>query len=394
MKGVVRGWGDKRGEGEYAGRRMESDKRQDGGESGTPSGAALSAGGGGGSRVRVADWAGPTPRRVLAGMTFNAWLIVINLLVFVAGVLMSSQPTMLRELTYGRDFEPWVTRQGAAAAMPEPGSEYLNPATGLLERRLLVPVMPLASMNAPIMVRGGVERFARMTLLDYWGHFSTAKVFFGLEVWRFVTFQFLHANVVHLLFNLIGLWFVGSLVEDYLGARRYAAFYLVCGIFGAIFYLLLNFVGNLAMGLQISAAQQVPFLLFDSVHTPLVGASAGIFGVLVAAAFIAPYERVWVLGVIPVPMRLAVGLFLGLALLNLTLGSANAGGEAAHVGGAIAGYFFVRRMHLLRDFFDVLGDSRKQRPPPGGGGGGSGGGGVGGGYVYPPSVSLPPTRVM
>lgn len=344
---------------------------------------------------------------MLSGLSFNNWLILINIAVFALGYWLMHQPWAVRELSYGRSWESWVSRQQELAAVPAPGPPVLNPGTGLLERRLLVPSMPIANMPSPIYVAAGVESFAQMSWTEYWGHFSTAKVFFGLEVWRFVTFQFLHANVTHLLFNLVGLWFVGALVEDYLGSRRYAAFYLVCGVFGAVLYLLLNFLGNLALGLQQGGAgvlTQVPFLLFDSIHTPLVGASAGIFGVLVAAAFIAPHERVHILGVLPIPMRLAVGVFLALAIANLVLGSANAGGEAAHIGGALAGVFFIRRMHLLRDFFDVLGDSRTGGPGgPGGpgagaggagGGVGAGGGGRGGGPAYPPSVSLPPTRVI
>ena len=52
---------------------------------------------------------------------------------------------------------------------------------------------------------------------------------------------------------------------------------------------------------------------------------------------------------------------------NLLRNGANAGGDAAHVGGAIAGFFFIRNSHLLRDFFDVFGDSRRANParPPG-----------------------------
>jgi membrane associated rhomboid family serine protease len=55
----------------------------------------------------------------------------------------------------------------------------------------------------------------------------------GFEFWRFISFQFLHANLSHLLFNMIGLYFFGSIVEQYLGSKRYLAFYLLCGVAGA-----------------------------------------------------------------------------------------------------------------------------------------------------------------
>ena len=60
--------------------------------------------------------------------------------------------------------------------------------------------------------------------------------------------------------------------------------------------------------------------------------------------------------------------YVGLALFNLLTSGHNAGGDAAHIGGAIAGAFFVRNHHLLGDFFDVLSDSRKKAPSSRGGG--------------------------
>lgn len=196
------------------------------------------------------------------------------------------------------------------------------------------------------------------------GHFSTARGFFGLEVWRLITFQFLHANFIHLVMNMVGLWFFGPIVEQYLGSKKYLAFYLTCGIFGALFYLLLNLLGFLMPGAR------VPGLLFVDIRTPLVGASAGIFGVIMAAAFINPREIIYVFGIAPAQLRTIAYGFVAISLVSLLFGTLNAGGEAAHVGGAVAGYFFVRRNYLLRDFFDVFDDSR--RPPTRGGGGGGG----------------------
>lgn len=200
----------------------------------------------------------------------------------------------------------------------------------------------------------------RMDLITYWGHFSTARILHGLEVWRVVTFQFLHASPLHLFFNMFGLWVFGGMVERHLGFKKYAAFYLVCGIAGALMYLFLNLTGFIfaKMGWP-----RVPGLLFEDTWVPLVGASAGCFGVIMASAFIAPNAVVQLIFP-PIPLRLkllAYG-YVGIAVFNLFTGSQNAGGEAAHLGGALAGYFFIRNSHLLLDFFDILGDSR----PPGG----------------------------
>ena len=93
-----------------------------------------------------------------------------------------------------------------------------------------------------------------------WLHFSTADGFLGIQFWRFFGFQFLHASVPHLLFNMIALYFFGPLVERYLGGKRYLAFYLLCGLFGAVLYMILNLGGVLA-------GKEVPGLLFNNIHS-------------------------------------------------------------------------------------------------------------------------------
>lgn len=288
------------------------------------------------------------PRMGLAVWSVNTWLIVLCTVVFIVNNIVLSQPGALRTFSYGVEFYPSVSlaeqRRAVRATrdpLPYPG------VNGIV-------YYPLVDPMAPAMLRKeiGRERRALMPVLTGLGHFSTTQGFFGLEVWRFVTFQFLHQNLAHLLLNMLGLYFVGSIVEQYLGPRRYAAFYLACGIFGALLYLLLNLLGYVF-------SLNLPFVLFNDPSTPLVGASAGIFGVLMAAAFISPREEVLIFWVIPVQLRVAVYLFATIAAVNLFAGSANAGGEAAHVGGAIAGFYLIRRSHLLRDFFDITGDSRR-----------------------------------
>jgi membrane associated rhomboid family serine protease len=189
------------------------------------------------------------------------------------------------------------------------------------------------------------------------GHFSTYRVTWqgGLQFWRFLTFQFLHGGPMHLFMNMFGLYMFGQMVEQHLGPKKYLAFYLTCGLFGALFYFVLN-----ALGAVIGS---VPGLLINDPRTPLVGASAGVFGVIVACARIAP-DTVVQLMFPPVPVRLKMlaYAYVGISLVSLLLGVKNAGGEAAHLGGAAAGYFFIRNSHLLRDFFDVFSDSRRPSP--------------------------------
>jgi len=196
--------------------------------------------------------------------------------------------------------------------------------------------------------------------LSDFGHFSTEEIHYrgGLEFWRVLTFQFLHANLIHLFMNMLGLYYFGDLVEARLGSKRYVGFYLTCGICGALMYFLLNAIGWwMVQELHV----RIPGFLFEDPRTPLVGASAGVFGVIMACAKIKPDEKASLL-MLPVPIRLKplAYIYVGFAFVSLLFGVKNAGGEAAHIGGAIAGFVLIRNAHLLRDFFDVLGDSRKK----------------------------------
>jgi MFS family permease len=147
---------------------------------------------------------------------------------------------------------------------------------------------------------------------------------------------------------MIGLYFFGPLVERYLGGKRYLAFYLLCGIFGSILYLILNLGGYIF-------EDSIPGLLFNNTATPLVGASAGVFGILLAGAYLAPNITVLVFFILPMRLSTMAYLLVAIAIFTVLFGGNNAGGEAAHLGGAAAGWYFIRHPHHLNGFFDFLG---------------------------------------
>ncbi len=173
----------------------------------------------------------------------------------------------------------------------------------------------------------------RQPPLMKWGAFSIESALNEFRLWEFVTFQFLHGSLGHVLFNCIGLYFFGPWMERWWGSARFLWFYLLCGCAGAAFFTLLAFVGVLPTGMQ----------------SYLVGASAGIYGILIGVAFIAPGLRVTLLfPPVELSMRqLAIGLMVisaGAILLKI---GGNEGGEAGHLGGAILGFFLMRYPRLL-----------------------------------------------
>ena len=303
-------------------------------------------------------------------MSVTGWLIIINVTIFVIQMVLNSVPSLRDRAGLPRmDRTAVVTTAVTPDSKLDIDNSYLDidPATrGLIPAQSSTPnahrvgaqvgrFVVDQSTSPPTIV--GAAFYKVHDALFTLGHFSTYMGFQRLEVWRLITFQFLHGGFLHIAFNMLGLWMFGRVVEDHLGRKKYLAFYLICGICGGLMYLILNGLGTIfaRQGWPI-----IPGLLDISTTTPLVGASAGVFGVIMACAFFEPNVRVQLLFP-PVPMRMKVFAYcyVGLAIIMVIWGTSNAGGEAAHVGGAIAGYFFSRNSHLLLDFFDVVGDSRK-----------------------------------
>ncbi len=170
-------------------------------------------------------------------------------------------------------------------------------------------------------------------LLVSWGAFSVQTALVEFRLWEFITFQFLHGSLGHVLFNSIGIYFFGPWMERWWGSKKFLLFYLLCGAAGAAFFTLLMWLG----------------ILPDGMNSSLIGASAGIYGIFIGVAIIAPDLRVALLfPPIELSMRqLAIALMVisaGAVLLKL---GGNEGGEAGHLGGAILGFILVRYPGLL-----------------------------------------------
>ncbi|MHC4982243.1 MAG: rhomboid family intramembrane serine protease [Planctomycetota bacterium] len=159
------------------------------------------------------------------------------------------------------------------------------------------------------------------------------------ELWRYVTFQFLHGGTFHLLYNMIALYFLGMYLERSWGAKRFVRFYLICGAVAGIAHVLLA---------HIFGAQ-----FFQG----LIGASGGVYAVILACAILFPHIRVLLLFVIPMSIRVLATIFLTIAVLNLLIGvrSAIAGGgirgdvsDIAHLGGAAAAVVWVWLVPRIR----------------------------------------------
>ncbi|MBN1803840.1 MAG: rhomboid family intramembrane serine protease [Sedimentisphaerales bacterium] len=146
----------------------------------------------------------------------------------------------------------------------------------------------------------------------------------SMQLWRYITYQFLHGGLWHIFVNMFVLYFFGTMLEKLWGSKKFLTFYLICGMTGGIFYPVLVHIGWLRVG-------------------TLVGASGAILGMLAAAAILFPKMIVYIYGVIPMRMSVFAIIMCIISLLSVLRPgkTENAGGEAAHLGGMCAGVVYV-----------------------------------------------------
>jgi membrane associated rhomboid family serine protease len=163
-------------------------------------------------------------------------------------------------------------------------------------------------------------------------------------IWQLLTFQFMHAGWLHILFNSLVIFFFGRAVETVLGGARFLSLYFVSGIIGGVVQVLFT-------------------LATHSADAPVVGASAGASGLIAAFAAIYWTERFTLLFYfIPVTMRgkTLLWISIGLAVVGM-LTPSNGIANAAHLGGILAGFFYTRQIlhgHWPRWKFSL----RRERP--------------------------------
>jgi membrane associated rhomboid family serine protease len=141
--------------------------------------------------------------------------------------------------------------------------------------------------------------------------------------WQLLTYGFLHAGPAHLFFNMLALYMFGGDVEQLLGSRRYLIYYLLCVIGAAVTQLVV--MGNI-----------------DRPPVPTIGASGGVFGLLLAFGMAFPQRRIILLfPPIPMPAWLFVTLYGLLELYLGVTGTSQGVAHFAHLGGMIAGFLLL-----------------------------------------------------
>ncbi|HAU38555.1 MAG TPA: hypothetical protein DCX07_12670 [Phycisphaerales bacterium] len=226
----------------------------------------------------------------------------------------------LHDRTYWRDDAGSPAGGGLTLGLPRPGR--------------MVKCLLLA--NLAVFVAQLVCRYAaKLDLSRYLG--ATAGAWW--QAWRYLTFQFLHSpnTLWHIALNMLGLYMLGTPLEQRWGGWAFLRFYLICGAVGGLAYVLAGVV----------------LLPRWAWAQPIIGASGGVYAIVLACAVLFPHFRL-ILFIFPVPIRLAALLIFGAMVLGVlsSLGSGQTGPEfwsdVAHLGGAVAGGAWVWLLPRLR----------------------------------------------
>lgn len=173
-----------------------------------------------------------------------------------------------------------------------------------------------------------------------WIALQPANILAGRNIWTFLTSMFMHANITHLLVNMISLMFIGSFVERLIGKKRFLWLYFVGGLFAGLFFVL------------------IAYFTGGDLSVYAVGASGAIFCLGGLLAVLTPRLPVLVFFIIPMPMWLAMIALMGILwILSITAGLPI--GNTAHLGGLLVGlsygfylkYKYPRKTKMISRYF-------------------------------------------
>ncbi len=144
---------------------------------------------------------------------------------------------------------------------------------------------------------------------------------FNFQVWQLITYQFMHGNFSHILFNMFGLWMFGAEIENIFGSKKFLIFYLLAGVTAGLLHLFVS-------------------PLLGSPPAVTIGASGSVFGVLVAFAMFFPDRYIFLYFLIPVKAKYLIGFLIVFEFLAIDSAHSNVA-HLAHLGGALFGFLYL-----------------------------------------------------
>ncbi|MBC7390894.1 MAG: rhomboid family intramembrane serine protease [Opitutaceae bacterium] len=151
---------------------------------------------------------------------------------------------------------------------------------------------------------------------------------FVTRPWTIFTYFILHEDPFHILFNLMVMYWFGQIIGDLIGSKRITSLYILGGFLGGILYIL--------------AYNTIPYFSAHVSNSVLLGASAGVYAIVTAAATLVPDYTMNLLFFGSVRIKYIALFYLIISVAQTT--STNAGGNIAHLGGAFIGFIFIRQL--------------------------------------------------
>lgn len=156
--------------------------------------------------------------------------------------------------------------------------------------------------------------------------FTPSHAIGKLMVWQFITANFMHGNLTHLIFNMFGLYMFGCPVEKKVGQMEFIKYFLVCGVGGYALAFILWLIGL-------------------SPNHLIVGASAGVYGLLLAFSLLYPNQKILLFFVIPIQAKWMAVIFGGLEFLLMFINDGIS--HIGHLGGILAGLVYLMYMKKI-----------------------------------------------
>jgi membrane associated rhomboid family serine protease len=154
--------------------------------------------------------------------------------------------------------------------------------------------------------------------------------------WTPFTYMFMHAGVFHILFNMLWLYWMGQIFEEYLGNKRTIGLYIFGGLAGGLLF--------------VAAYNLIP--AFTSVNAAqgsvIVGASASVMAIIIATATLLPNYTISLMFIGPVKLKWVAIFYIVIDFLGIA--GSNAGGEIAHLGGALFGFIYIKQLQRGNDW--------------------------------------------
>jgi len=151
---------------------------------------------------------------------------------------------------------------------------------------------------------------------------------FILQPWSLISYFFLHLSFGHILWNMLFLYWFGKIIHDNIGNNAVISLYILGGIIGGLSYMALFNI--------------IPFYEDRVSESLMLGASAGVFSIVAGSATLLPNYTFYLLFLGPVRIKYIALFYILLSFLDVT--GSNAGGEIAHIGGALIGYLFIKQL--------------------------------------------------